>query len=392
MNYVRIPSMILFLLFSSVVKSFGNDSLLMNKLLHRIDQLQCKENGVFPKGMFPSYRTYALNKQIEKADQNIFFTELIGFTLRDILPQLSGPQQKQASQIIQNTLPIYPKFQNAKGRPTYNFWYTNPPKILPNAGWLNMFDKSMALPDDMDCTAIAMLALDASDATAIQVHSIMQSFTNNGAKKMQSMLADQRNYGAYSTWFGKNFPVEFDICVLANILCFTQRYNIPWTKADSASLELIEKVVSEKKHITNPIDVSPYYSRTPKILYHLARLMSVKPIASLEKYRGQFIEEAKTYLASSTNFMDNVILQTSLLKWGVNSSEIKRFKTKSLEELIEVGSFSFFDGDLANKFSNPLKKWMRRAKLGKFTYECEGYNNVLLLEYLVWYNKDKKKI
>jgi hypothetical protein len=55
----------------------------MNKLLHRIEQLQCKENGVFPKGMFPSYRTYALNKQIEKADPNIFFTELIGFTLRD---------------------------------------------------------------------------------------------------------------------------------------------------------------------------------------------------------------------------------------------------------------------------------------------------------------------
>lgn len=159
---------------------------------------------------------------------------------------------------------------------------------------------------------------------------------------MQSMLEDQRNYGAYSTWFGKNFPVEFDICVLANILYFTQRYNIPWTKADSASLELIEKVVSEKKHITNPTDVSPYYSRTPKILYHLARLMSVKPIASLEKYKGQFIEEANTYLA--------------------------------------------------NKFSNPLKKWMRRVKLGKFTYECEGYNNVLLLEYWVWYNKNKKKI
>jgi hypothetical protein len=69
--------------------------------------------------------------------------------------------------------------------------------------------------------------------------------------------------------------------------------------------------------------------------------MFVKPIASLEKYRGQFIEEANTYLANSTNFMDNVILQTSLLKWGVKSSEIKHFKTNSLGELIEAGSFSF---------------------------------------------------
>ena len=393
MHLLRMLLLFILLPVFSFTGAQANDSLLMTYLLQRIDQLQCKENGVFMKGIFPCYRTYALNKVRDKADVNMFYTGLIGFTLRDIAPQLSAQQQKLASQIIKNTLTIYPKFQNVKGRPTYNFWPTNPRKILSNAGWINLFDKHLALPDDLDCTVITLLAMNAPDSTAKQVHSLMQSFTNtNGAKQMQSMLTDQRNIEAYSTWFGKKFPVEFDVSVLCNILYFVQRYNLPWTKADTSSLELIEKVLTQKQHITHPNDVSPYYSRTPKILYHLARLMSVKPIASLEKYREQLIEDAKNNLAVSNNFMDNVILQTALLKWGVASAEIKSFKANSLEELIENGPFSFFDGDMANQFSNPLKKWMRWIRLGKFSYECEGYNNLLLLEYLVWKNKKGKLV
>ena len=71
-------------------KSYANDSLVMGNLLQRIQQLQSKESRVFPKGIFPSYRLYALNKDREKADINIFFTGLIAFTLDDIKPQLSG--------------------------------------------------------------------------------------------------------------------------------------------------------------------------------------------------------------------------------------------------------------------------------------------------------------
>ncbi len=384
--------MILFLSIATVINTKANDSLLVSYLLQRIDTLQCKVNGVFPKGMFPSYRTYALNTQREKADPNIFYTGLIGFTLREIYSELPLNYQQKVTKILENSIPVYPLFQNTKGRHTYNFWYTNPPKILPNSGWLNLFDKYMSLPDDMDCTAINMLALNVPDTIAKQVHNLMQSFTNNGNKKTIGMLAQQGNLGAYDTWFGKKYPVEIDICVLANILCFTQHYNIPWTKADSLSLSLIENVIAQKQHITQPIDVSPYYSRTPKILYHLARLMSVKPISSLERYKGQFIEEAKSLLLGTNNFMDQIILQTALLKWGVNMSNINIIKTNSLTELIETDTFSFFNGDWANKFKDPFKKWMRFSKFSKFNWECEAYNNVLVLEYLIWKNKIKRSL
>jgi len=369
------------------LSSYANDSLIITQLLHRIDQLQSKQSGVFPRGIFPSYRLYALNKDREKADVNGFFTGLIAFTLQDIKPQLSKEQQRQAQQIITNTLPVYEKFQNQKGRSTYNFWQTDTPRIFPNAGWLNVFDKSQALPDDLDDTVIMLLALDAPDSTAKKIHALMQGFTNNGEKQVHNTFKGYRNIGAYSTWFGKKMPVDFDVCVLANILYFVQRYNLEWTAADSASLQLIEKVLSEKKHITDAPYVSPHYSKLPNILYHLSRLMSVKPIPSLEKYRAQLIDDAKNAFTLENSFMDEVILSTSLLRWGVAPPEGKVREAGSLEELVEDGRFSFFIANMASMLPDPLKQWMGGAGVGKFYYDCPAYNNVLVLENLAWRKK-----
>lgn len=381
MKYAKkIQLLVSVLLLSTVM--YANDTLITGQLLQRITQLQAKESSVFPKGSFPSYRIYALNKDREKADINAFYTGLVAMTLQDLSPRLSTAQQLQAKQIINNSFPVYTKFKNQKGRPTYNFWQTDTPRIFPNAGWLNAFDKAQALPDDLDDTVIMLLALNAPDSTAKKVHALMQQFTNNGEKRVHNTFKDYRNIGAYSTWFGKKMPVDFDVCVLANILYFVQRYNLEWTAADSASLQLIEKVLAEKKHITDAPYVSPHYSRLPNILYHLSRLMSVKPIASLEKLKPQLIEDAKNALAKTNNFMDEVILSTSLLRWGVEPPLMKVHEANSLEELIEEGSFSFFIANMASMLPDPLKQWMGGAGVGKFYYDCAGYNNLLVLEYL----------
>jgi hypothetical protein len=363
---------------------FGNDTLVISQLLKRIDQLQAKESSVFPKGMFPSYRLYALNKDREKADINNFFTGLITFTLKDLQADLTPAQKIYAQQIITNTLPTYSKFQNRKGRNTYNFWPTDTPQIFPNAGWMNLFNKSQALPDDLDDTVIMLLALAADRATAQQVHDLMQGFTNNGEKQVRNTFKDYRNIGAYSTWFGQKMPVDFDVCVLANVLYFVQSYNLSWTHADSASLQLIEKVLEERKHVSDAHYVSPHYSRLPNILYHLSRLMTVKPIPSLEKYRPQLIEDTKQALAASNDFMDEVILSTSLLRWGVTPPAGKAHEAGSLEELVEDGSFSFFIANMASMLPDPLKTLMGGAGVGKFYYDCPAFNNLLLLENLVW--------
>jgi hypothetical protein len=352
-------------------------------LLQRMQQLQVQQAGVFPKGMFPSYRMYALNKDREKADINGFFTGLISFTLRDLQPLLSSDNRLLAGKLLQDAQPVFDKFRNRKGRPTYNFWPTDTPQIFPNAGWLNLFDKSQSLPDDLDDTVILLLAEQTDRATAEQVHALMQSYTNNGLKRVRNTFQPYRMIGAYSTWFGNKMPVDFDVSVLANILYFVQRHDLRWTAADSASLQLIVNVIDDQRHITHAPYVSPHYSRLPVILYHLSRLMSVRPIPLLEDRRQQLIEQALAAMDNATGFMDQVILSTALLRWGVKPPVVKPRETENLEALIEEEDFSFFIANMASMLPDPLKQWVGGAGVGKFYYHCPAYNYALVLEYML---------
>lgn len=368
-------------------QSHAQDTIIISKLLHRLEQLQVKKSAVFPKGIFPSYREYVLNKDRQKADINGFFTGLIAFTLRDQLPKLTSSQRVLAERLISNTQPVYDLFKSKSGKPVYNFWPTNPPQIFPNAGWMNVFNKKQSLADDMDDTVIILLAKNAPDSTARKIHALMQAYINPGEKRINSTFKDYRKLGAYSTWFGKRMPVEFDVCVLANVLYFVQRYHLDWTAADSASLEMIEKIINTDKHKTSTALVSAYYGRLPVILYHLARLMSVTPILSLEKVKPKLVADAQNALSHTNDFMDQVILQTALMRWGVKPPEITRYTQKTVAQLVEEGDFYFFNASMSSLLPDPLRTWSSKSGVLTFTYDCDAYNNVLLLENLLLWNE-----
>jgi hypothetical protein len=370
------------LLFTATLTA--NDSLFISRLLQRINYLQPKTDGVFPGGSMPSYRLYALNKDRYKADINPFFTGLVTFGLQDIMPELSPAQQRQADTIITRALPVYSKFRNRQGRNTYNFWPTDTPQIFPHSGWLNLFDKSRALADDMDDTVIMLMAQRARDSAAKGIHALMQQFANGRKNKVRNTFAEYKNTEAYSTWFGEKMPVDFDVCVLANVLYFVQLYDLEWTKADSASLYLIRDIIEQKRHVSAPRTVAPHYAALPVILYHVSRLMALKPIPSLEKLKPQLIEEAKQAFASARSFMDEVILGTSLLRWGVAPPEGIIHKTRTVEELVEEERFTFFLANMTNLLPDPFKQWGNASGLGRFYYYCPAYNNFLLIENLVW--------
>ncbi|HCL05270.1 MAG TPA: hypothetical protein DHW64_04605 [Chitinophagaceae bacterium] len=345
----------------------ANDSLVISRLLERIDHLQAKNNDVFPKGSIPSYRMYALNKNRYKADINPFFTGLVAFTLEDIKADLSVAQQIQANHIISNTQAVYPTFQHRKtSRNTYNFWPTDRPQIFPHSGWLNLFNKSRALPDDLDDTVIILMAQRKADSVAEKVHQLMQGYTNNDTKKVTNTFPEYQHTGAYSTWFGEKMPVDFDISVLSNILYFVQFYHLKWTAADSASLYLIEDMIRTNKHIEFANYVSPHYATLPNILYHVSRLMSLRPIPSLEKLKPQLIADTRKALAAANTFMDKVILSTSLLRWGVEPPEIVLNESHSLIDLIEDEQFYFFIASMASMLPDPWKKRVTKMGVGTF--------------------------
>src|SRR4029079_15761770 len=147
----------------------------------------------------------------------------------------------------------------------------------------------------------------------------MQSYINL-KPPLKTTYKIYQNDSAYSTWFGKKFPVVFDVNVLCNVLSFVQQYDLEWTKTDSASLQHIIQTIQRNDIEKHPAFISPYYANTSIILYHLSRLMSIKPINELEAIKTQLINMANRHLQSSNNIFENIMLSTALIKWDQQPS------------------------------------------------------------------------
>ena len=152
----------------------AQDSALIHYLLKRITGQQVKTDNYFLTGIFPSYITNKEKFSDRKKDNNIFFNGLIDYTLNEIRPLMNQRDQLLIDSILKNLKPLYPKFKNQKGRNTYNFWRTDSVHEYPYASFLKLFGKKITLPDDMDDTVLSLLALDADDSTAEEVHQLMQ--------------------------------------------------------------------------------------------------------------------------------------------------------------------------------------------------------------------------
>ncbi len=231
------------------------------------------------------------------------------------------------------------------------------------------------------------MSVNATDSTARSVHELMQHYVNSDAKKVKGWPKKYNTIPAYSTWFGKWFPVSFDVTVLSNILYFVQSYNLPWTHADSASLQLIIKTIETRDYVMQPIFVSLYYGSTSLILYHLATLMSVKKIPELEKLKPALMKDAAREYIATDNLLEKIVLSNTFLKWGYLPPELKIPPIRELEKTIEQNKMPFF---LANFFSFfpkiIMKEFVKRGQ-GIYYLYCPAYNNIILLEYLLLRNK-----
>lgn len=363
----------------------------MGQVLQRIRSLQVQQHKHFPAGMFPSYREYHGTRDVFKDDDNIFFTGLIIFTLRELRPFLAGENGRIADSICRDAAPLYPLFQNRKGRGTYNFWRTNPPVVFPNGGWLNTMNRTHALPDDMDDTAIMLMAQEVGDTVVQQVYKLMQLHLNSGRKRKKSIRADYRNIEAYSTWFGKRMPTDLDICVLSNVLYFLHSYNIPAGKADSASLQLICTAIDNGDFRDRPAYISPHYARTPIILYHIARLMQATKAEALEQRKEVLVKETLRQLEIARNPMDKVILSTALLKWGITPPFVSLPSRGEWYHELETGDFVFFVANMTSILPDPVRENAGKLGLGRFYYYAPAYNDLLFLEYLLWFQRHKEE-
>jgi len=378
----RIKS-ILFIIFCTLVvhgnTQSSTDTIWSYQILTKIQALQQTNTG-FPPGIFPSTRVYAYNKNNSKNDPNVFFTGLIVHTLKKYQKQCTSYQQGIINQIVKDGLSSVGLFKNKSGRDTYNFWRTDTPQIFPNAGWLNKFDKSQSLPDDFDDSVILLWAQEVTKERAAVVHDTMQLYANSKVKTVKNTLTPFKNLPAYSTWFGKKMPIDFDMAVLCNVLSFVNAYDLQWTASDSASLQLITTAIDNKWHLNKADFIAPHYAKPSVIMYHIARLLTAgnqQNIQTLIALKPTLLKQTDSLLAFSKDPLEAILLNTARVHFGGIPNDV--FQTPD-QAAIEQSKYPFFIANMASMLPSPIKRPLSKLAFAKFEYRCPAYNLALLWE------------
>lgn len=346
---------------------YPGDSTLPGILLRELSLLQ-------RAGIFPSTRIHASQPEKRREDNNIFFTGLIVLGLENLRPMLGGADTSLCDSIVARAKRAYPLYRNAHGRLTYNFWQTKPPVIFPGDPWLRLGNRSHALPDDLDDTSILLAGLDPPDSSARRVKALMEACAggtlHNGYRRY-------KRRGAYSTWFGKNMPLDMDASVLCNVLYWVCRSGQPWTHADSASISVLRDLVVRGRLLNDAAYASPHYARPPVVIYHYARLMSLCP--ALDSVKPLLVGQAREALKTAVG-LDRVLLSTALLRLGVPVSQVA---PGTVDLGGEDARFVFFIASFSDYFRNPFRRIFLHTALLRYEFRCDAYNRFLLLEYLL---------
>jgi hypothetical protein len=374
--------LISFLLFTAEDCLYAqNDSALITDLIKSIETSQVKQDGEFYTGMFPSYRQCAGLPHNYQPDNNIFFTAITAFTLKNITQHLSSNAKTASLQIIKNSELAYPHYKNINGKPFYSFWPTNA-RILPHSYFINRFNGIFAQGDDADDAVMILMASENNDADNKALKEKLIQVSNLKKRKINSTFKKYRDMPAYSTYLGEKMHPDFDFAVQCNILYFNFEKKLPLVKEDSATILLLAAILKNREYMKRPVYISPSYVKPAVLIYHITRLMAAFKIPELELYKEQLIADADKLLAKANNIMERIILRTALLRSGVAVSDLTINSISDFEKT-DQDQFVFFQARAAFAQPTPIKQIFLHWKYLIYSFYCPAYNKALWLEYLV---------
>ncbi|WP_221393938.1 hypothetical protein [Dyadobacter sp. NIV53] len=352
--------------------------------IEKIEQLQSKGDQYFPDGLFPAYRT---NKLIgyKRPDTTIFFSAIITFTLQSIRDRLQPQLAEKVDLICNRVVKNYPDFQNKDGLKTYNFWQTKPSRHFPNGHIFHRFEH-FRIPDDIDDTAFIYLTTTPSGEELIWLKDKLKLHANGSRRQITNTYPEYKTLTAYSTWFGKNMYIEFDISVLCNIMYCIFKYNLPLDEYDTASLTYIRSVIETGRYLTIPFRCAHQYPRTALIVYHVTRLVAAFDPVILLDIKQKLINDTIQLLKVSQSPMDRVILATSLMRLGIKTERIPVGNFTS----DEFKGFYFFIAGLLTAYENPMLYRFSNLPLFHMHWICEAHCWTLLAEYETLWNSVEK--
>jgi hypothetical protein len=352
----------------------------LQQFIDKIESLQSTGNRIFPKGIFPAFRVNPLICY-QRPDTTIFFSAIICFTLQKIRRGCSPDMQDKIDAICNNVKQNYPDFRNKDDLKTYNFWQTKPSRHFPNGHIFRRYEH-FRIPDDIDDTAFVYLTTEPQPEELAWLKEKLTLHANGARQWIRNTFPEYQKLEAYSTWFGKNMYVEFDVSVLSNMLYCIMHYQLPLNKHDEASLTYIRSVIETDRYRLTPFRCAHQYPRTPLIMYHVARLIAAFNPKQLQPIREKLVSDIKQELAKATNQMDRVILATSLLRLGISTPRIavENFSAADFK------GFFFFIAGLLTAYENPVLYKLSVQPLFHIHWVCEAHCWTLLAEYETLWN------
>ncbi|HVX52548.1 MAG TPA: hypothetical protein VHB48_20475 [Chitinophagaceae bacterium] len=363
------------------------DAEIIHTLLKQLDSAQYRQSrGDFYAGMFEGFRSCGGGPHNYQPDNNIFFTAVTAFGMRNLLPKLTGENRLLAQAIYRRASTSYPLYKNKYGMPYYGFWDASG-TFMPHAYIFQHLKQVFGEGEDADDTVMILMSSDNGDSTARIVKKRMVAVSNlKNGRRIKSTYKKYRNIPAYSTWMGDRMPRDFDFSVQCNIMYFILDSKLPFTTQDSATIHLLAEMVKNREYMKDPTFISPYYVHSSILLYHLARLMGAFKIEQLEAYKPQLVQDIHSLLATSHNVMDQIILRTSLLRLGEKAPELDLHSVREFEESNQK-TFIFFQARAAFSYPVPFKKIFLHFSYICHYFYCPSYNKFLWLEYLVEKNR-----
>ena len=349
----------------------------LDQILAKIEGLQ-SDGGELADGLFAARRTNSI-LGYERPDTTIFFTAVVVFTLQRLKKYLPPNLQTRIEKLAARAVVNYPDFENKDGLKTYNFWQTKPSKHFPNGYVFRHFDH-FRIPDDTDDTAMVYLTTQPTFEENQWLKHKLSLHANLSTQQIKNTFGGYRSLRAYSTWFGKKMYVEFDACVLCNVLYWVFENKMPLNQHDKDSLAYIASVVQTDQYRTEPFRVAHQYPRTAVIMYHVARLLGAFEIEELESIRDKLTADGRAELQNASSEMDKIILQTALM-WLTKQAPAADLGTQMPTfDQINDPNFYFFIAGLLTAYEAPiLYKWAKNS-LFHIRWQCEAFNWTLYFE------------
>jgi hypothetical protein len=243
---------------------------------------------------------------------------------------------------------------------------------------MNKF-KHFQIPDDVDDTALVYLT-EGADTTRINwLKEKLKLHCNLSYKRAFNPLPKYLDLKCYSTFFGKKMYIEFDICVLSNIMALIlSDPNSELNEYDRDTLEFICRVIEVNEHISHPFYSAPNYPTTELILYHLARLIPLLPEEYSVRISGIINRDIKRLIMTSTG-MNRILLANSALKLDISISD----SNPDSEIALDDSQFYFFHAGMITAFENAFAQSLANRPFFHLRYTSKALNRALLIENMV---------